>query len=77
MDKITYLRNFLYSTAKTIFHLILLDGASIQQANELVRQCHTLLDEAYTDSIRELSQSSTSQNQKQEPEDFPPPFSPN
>lgn len=84
MGKIQYLQNFLYGTAKTIFRLYLLDGGDLPNTSMLVRQLHTLLDDAMKDAIGEVSAASgglgfgapAPKEPPQDP-DFPPGFSQN
>lgn len=81
MDKITYLHNFFYATTKSIFRLYMVDGGSIPGAGVLMNTMRALIEEAYSDVIKELANSQMQGGSKppapDENQEFPPGFSGN
>lgn len=81
MDKSTYLHNFFYGTVKTVLRLYLLDGGSLPGAGHLVQILRNLLEEAFSDVVKEVANAQmtgdTPQQTPPEKPDFPPGFSPN
>ena len=79
MDKITYLHNFFYVTVKGIFRLYMVDGGSIPGAGVLMNTMRALIEEAYSDVIKELSNAQMQSGSKPSDENqgFPPGFSGN
>lgn len=81
MDKSSYLHNFFYGTVKTVFRLYLLDGGSIPGAGVLMQTLRSLLEEGFTDVIKEVTnaqmQGEMPPPTPPEKPDFPQGFSPN